>query len=86
MPVTEETVANCQTPHAEDKLAAEVAILNSEIESILSLRYFNVHGPRQDPNGKIGAVIPTFIHKLMQCESPIIYGSGEELSRLCDAG
>ena len=76
MPVTEETVANCQSPYAEDKLAAEVAILNSEIEAI-SLRYFNVHGPRQDPNGAYAAVIPAFIHKLMHCESPIIYGSGE---------
>ena len=76
MPVTEDTVANCQSPYAEDKLAAEVAILNSEIEAI-SLRYFNVHGPRQDPNGAYAGVIPVFIHKLMHSETPIIYGSGE---------
>ena len=76
MPVTEDTVANCQSPYAEDKLAAEVAILNSEIEAI-SLRYFNVHGPRQDPNGAYAAVIPAFIHMLMEGKSPTIYGTGE---------
>ena len=53
-----------------------VAILNSEIEAI-SLRYFNVHGPRQDPNGAYAAVIPAFIHKLMECTPPTIYGNGE---------
>jgi UDP-N-acetylglucosamine 4-epimerase len=76
MPVTEETVTNCQSPYAEDKLAAEVAVLNSEIDAI-SLRYFNVHGPRQDPNGAYAAVIPSFIHKLMDCTPPVIYGNGE---------
>ena len=76
MPVTEASVANCLSPYAEDKLAAEVAILNSEIEAI-SLRYFNVHGPRQDPNGAYAAVIPAFIHKLMECTPPTIYGNGE---------
>ena len=76
MPVTEASIANCQSPYAEDKLAAEVAILNSEIEAI-SLRYFNVHGPRQDPNGAYAAVIPAFIHKLMECTPPTIYGNGE---------
>ena len=76
MPVTEDSVASCQSPYAEDKLAAEVAILNSDIEAI-SLRYFNVHGPRQDPNGAYAAVVPSFIHKLMEGKSPIIYGNGE---------
>ncbi|MEE2746948.1 MAG: NAD-dependent epimerase/dehydratase family protein [Candidatus Thermoplasmatota archaeon] len=76
VPVTESTIANCQSPYAEDKLAAELAILHSGIEAI-SLRYFNVHGPRQDPNGAYAAVIPAFIQKLMNNESPTIYGTGE---------
>jgi UDP-N-acetylglucosamine 4-epimerase len=75
-PVTESTTANCQSPYAEDKLAAEVAILHSGVEAI-SLRYFNVHGPRQDPNGAYAAVIPAFIHKMMEHQSPTIFGSGE---------
>ena len=41
-PITESTTASCQSPYAEDKLAAEVAILNSGID-VISLRYFNVH-------------------------------------------
>ena len=76
MPVTENTVAKCQSPYAEDKLAAELAILNSNIEAI-SLRYFNVHGPRQDPNGAYAAVIPAFIDILIDRRSPIIFGTGE---------
>ena len=76
MPVTELTTANCQSPYAEDKLAAEVAVLNSGIEAI-SLRYFNVHGPRQDPNGAYAAVIPAFIQMLMNGKSPTIFGTGE---------
>ena len=75
-PVTELTTANCQSPYAEDKLAAEVAVLHSGIEAI-SLRYFNVHGPRQDPNGAYAAVIPAFIQKMMNHQSPTIFGNGE---------
>ena len=75
MPVTELTTVNCQSPYAEDKLAAELAILHSGIEAI-SLRYFNVHGPRQDPNGAYAAVIPKFIQLLMNNESPTIFGNG----------
>ncbi|MEE2758960.1 MAG: NAD-dependent epimerase/dehydratase family protein [Candidatus Thermoplasmatota archaeon] len=76
MPVTETSVANCQSPYAEDKLAAEVAFLNSEIEAI-SLRYFNVHGPRQDPSGSYAAVIPAFVDNLIEGNSPTIFGNGE---------
>ncbi len=75
MPVTESTVTHCQSPYAEDKLAAEVAILNSGIEAI-SLRYFNVHGPHQNPNGAYAAVIPAFIQALIEKKSPTIFGDG----------
>jgi UDP-N-acetylglucosamine 4-epimerase len=76
LPVTESTVTQCQSPYAEDKLAAEIAILHSGLEAI-SLRYFNVHGPRQDPNGAYAAVIPVFIQMLMDKKSPTIFGTGE---------
>ena len=75
MPVTESNVTHCQSPYAEDKLAAEVAILNSGIEAI-SLRYFNVHGPHQNPNGAYAAVIPAFIQALIEKKSPTIFGDG----------
>ena len=43
----------------------------------ISLRYFNVHGPRQDPNGAYAAAIPTFIQMLIEKKSPTIFGTGE---------
>ena len=76
LPVTESSVTQCQSPYAEDKLAAEIATLHSGIEAI-SLRYFNVHGPRQDPNGAYAAVIPVFTQMLMEKKSPTIFGTGE---------
>ena len=46
--------------------------------SCSSLRYFNVYGPRQDPNGDYAAVIPKFITNLLNQQSPIIYGDGTQ--------
>ena len=42
------------------------------------LRYFNVFGRRQDPNGAYAAVIPKFIRQLMRDERPVIYGDGKQ--------
>lgn len=42
------------------------------------LRFFNVFGPRQNPEGGYAAVIPTFIQKAVQGETPVIYGNGEQ--------
>ncbi|MEP6705964.1 MAG: SDR family oxidoreductase [Pyrinomonadaceae bacterium] len=44
----------------------------------LSLRYFNVFGPRQDPSSQYSGVISRFINALMTGERPIIYGDGEQ--------
>jgi UDP-glucose 4-epimerase len=44
----------------------------------ISLRYFNVFGPQQDPSGAYAAVIPKFIMKIMKQQSPVIYGNGEQ--------
>jgi nucleoside-diphosphate-sugar epimerase len=43
-----------------------------------ALRYFNVFGPRQDPQSQYAAVIPLFITKVLRRESPVIYGDGEQ--------
>ena len=45
------------------------------IETV-ALRYFNVFGPRQDPNSEYAAVIPKFITKILGHQSPIIFGDG----------
>jgi len=42
------------------------------------LRYFNVFGPKQDPNSQYSAVIPKFIKALVAGERPVIYGTGEQ--------
>jgi UDP-glucose 4-epimerase len=42
----------------------------------VSLRYFNVFGPRQDPKSEYAAVIPKFITKILSHQSPTIYGDG----------
>ncbi len=44
----------------------------------ISLRYFNVFGPRQDPFSQYAAVIPLFITLVLRGESPTIYGDGEQ--------
>ena len=48
-----------------------------DLETI-SLRYFNVFGPRQDPNSIYSAVIARFIHALLNESSPVIYGDGDQ--------
>ena len=48
-----------------------------ELETV-SLRYFNVFGPRQDPNSQYSAAIPRFIQALLAGERPVIYGDGEQ--------
>lgn len=58
-----------------NELYAHVFALNYGIETI-GLRYFNVYGRRQDPNGAYAAVIPKFIMLLMTHQSPIINGDG----------
>jgi len=44
----------------------------------VALRYFNVFGPRQDPDSEYAAVIPKFIFALLNGKKPVIYGDGEQ--------
>jgi nucleoside-diphosphate-sugar epimerase len=44
----------------------------------IGLRYFNVYGPRQDPDGPYAAVIPRFLAAYVRGEAPVIYGDGEQ--------
>lgn len=45
---------------------------------LMGLRYFNVYGPRQDPNGPYAAAVPRFFAALRQGQAPVIYGDGEQ--------
>jgi UDP-N-acetylglucosamine 4-epimerase len=58
-----------------NELYAEIFSKTYGMETI-GLRYFNVFGRRQDPNGAYAAVIPLFVKQLMNYESPVINGDG----------
>ena len=58
-----------------NELYAHVFALNYGVETI-GLRYFNVFGRRQDPNGAYAAAIPKFTLALMARQSPVINGDG----------
>ena len=81
LPKNEEMRTNPMSPYALHKLAGELLcgvftrIYNLET---VALRYFNVFGPRQDPNSEYSAVIPRFLTALMEKRRPIIFGDGEQ--------
>lgn len=67
------------SPYAVSKQAGEHYLrVFSEVYGFqtLSLRYFNVFGPRQDPKSEYAAVIPKFITAILKHQSPVIYGDG----------
>lgn len=80
LPKIEEVIGKPLSPYAITKYVNE---LYAEIFSktyglpTIGLRYFNVFGRRQDPNGAYAAVIPVFVKKYMKYESPVINGTGD---------
>ena len=81
IPIGEKNPINPLSPYAVTKATGELYCrVYSEIYELptIALRYFNVFGPKQDPNSQYAAVIPIFIDKLLKNESPIIYGDGEQ--------
>lgn len=80
LPKVEEVIGRPLSPYAitkyVDELYADVFARTYGIEFI-GLRYFNVFGRRQDPNGAYAAVIPLFVKKFMNHEAPNINGDGE---------
>jgi UDP-glucose 4-epimerase len=69
------------SPYAAAKLAGEFycrAFWESFGLETVAIRYFNVFGPRQDPNSPYSAVIPLFITKMLSGEQPVIYGDGRQ--------
>jgi UDP-N-acetylglucosamine 4-epimerase len=79
LPKIEEVIGRPLSPYAVTKyvneLYADVFARAYGLECI-GLRYFNVFGRRQDPNGAYAAVIPKFVMQLMRRESPVINGDG----------
>lgn len=81
LPKYEENVGSPLSPYAVSKkgneLYAAVFRVSYDLE-IVGLRYFNIFGPRQDPNGPYAAVIPRFLDRLMRGETVFIDGDGEQ--------
>ena len=81
LPKTEDMLPNPLSPYAVSKLAAEkycqVFYKLYNLETV-SVRYFNVFGPRQDPTSQYSAVIPKFISIMMKGKAPVINGDGEQ--------
>ena len=81
MPKTEDMLPSPQSPYAVTKLASEYYCrVFHQIYGLptVCLRYFNVYGPRQDPKSQYAAVIPRFITRCLQGNSPIIFGDGKQ--------
>lgn len=79
LPVSEQDPPAPLSPYAASKLAAEEALkLYTRLHGLetVSLRFFNVYGPRQDPASPYAAVVPRFIAALRAGGQPTIYGDG----------
>lgn len=81
MPRTENHIGNPLSPYAVskqvDELYAKVFYRVYKFP-VMGLRYFNVFGPHQSPNGPYAAVIPMFMNALLSNQSPVIHGEGDQ--------
>lgn len=86
LPKVEENIGNPLSPYAVTKylneLYADVFARSYGIRA-RGLRYFNVFGPRQDPNGAYAAVIPLWIASMIRGQSVFINGDGESSRDFC---
>jgi UDP-N-acetylglucosamine/UDP-N-acetylgalactosamine 4-epimerase len=86
LPKVESKVGNVLSPYAASKASNELfaaVFSRSYAFNCVGLRYFNVFGPRQDPDGAYAAVIPKWIQSLLLNESPVINGDGETSRDFC---
>ncbi len=80
LPKTEDKTGNLLSPYAATKAISEVyanAFSRAYGMEFVGLRYFNVFGPRQDPEGPYAAVIPIWVKSMLKDETVSIYGDGE---------
>jgi UDP-N-acetylglucosamine 4-epimerase len=89
LPLREDSAGQCLSPYATTKLANELyasVFQRTYGLSLVGLRYFNVFGPRQDPNGAYAAVIPRWIASLIAGERCQIHGDGLASRDFCYVG
>jgi nucleoside-diphosphate-sugar epimerase len=81
LPKREDMPPRSISPYAVSKVAAELYMSAFHrvygIETV-TIRYFNVFGPRQDPNSPYSAVLARFISQMLRNEQPMIFGDGEQ--------
>lgn len=80
-PLAETELPEVHSPYAAAKLAGELyceAFANTYDIEVVRLRYFNIFGPRQDPDSPYAAVIPIFVNLLLQEKRPSIFGDGQQ--------
>jgi nucleoside-diphosphate-sugar epimerase len=81
LPKKEDRIGRCLSPYALSKfITEEYCRLFYRLYGLetVSLRYFNVFGPKQDPNSEYAAVIPRFSTRLLAGKPPVVYGDGEQ--------
>jgi len=81
LPKREDKIGKPLSPYAVSKYTNELyanVFQNVYGISVIGLRYFNIFGPKQDPNGQYAAVIPLFVNKIMKREEVFIDGDGEQ--------
>ena len=86
LPKVEERIGRPLSPYAVSKRVAELyaeTLARSHALPAVGLRYFNVVGARQDPNGPYAAVVPRWAMALRSGRPPIIYGDGRTSRDFC---
>ena len=81
IPLNEEMRLNPMSPYATSKIVGELYTkLYSDLFGleVVALRYFNVFGPRQNPNSDYAAVIPIFVKNILEGKQPVIFGDGHQ--------
>lgn len=81
LPKREDMTPSPLSPYAVGKLAGEhYCRVFEQVYGLptVCLRYFNIYGPRQDPDSEYAAVVPRFIKKISGGDSPVIFGDGEQ--------
>ena len=81
LPKKEEKIGNCLSPYAATKKTNELyAQVFADVYGIklMGFRYFNIFGPRQDPDGPYAAVIPLFVKGILKQTPVYINGDGEQ--------
>lgn len=86
IPTPESVLPRPMSPYGVQKLTGEHYARNFALLyglETVSLRYFNVYGPRQNPASAYAAAIPMFLTRLLKGQSPAVFGDGEQTRDFC---